>query len=439
MPELPELPEEFDLEPSSAEEMEQLRFTKTVESIKNRCIKAGIKYEELSDDIFGFHLLIKFPSGRQERNVFVTDLDEAEALLSQPFEKFVFIAGYDAACSYDDDTIEALIIPNQSSLAFRRRLFGVSPTEEVNPGQQVLEIGPAAFDENAKLEIHLGSARISSLLARTGLRPSLVIKGIHIRTHDRALEVLEAIANSLFFEIDVRFNLPLSLLRARTRVPRPITKSDELARKPLQFPADRYDKQAASLYWYGRMAIGMPLLRFLAFYQTIEFYFPVYSERDAIKYVRGLLKQPSFSIYDDKSVSQLLSAFRGGRASAFGDERSQLRATLQSCLSAEGVREFLIADEQANSFFSTAAQWKSISDVQIPIHRADADLRNDIADRIYDIRCKIVHTKSDSPSSRNNELLLPFSREADLLIFDIELAQYVARQVLIMSSSKLTF
>lgn len=63
-----------------------------------------------------------------------------------------------------------------------------------------------------------------------------------------------------------------------------------------------------------------------------------------------------------------------------------------------------------------------------------ADLRNDVADRIYDIRCKIVHTKNDLREGEP-ELLLAFSAEAQRLDFDIELVQYVARSVLIAGSS----
>lgn len=63
-------------------------------------------------------------------------------------------------------------------------------------------------------------------------------------------------------------------------------------------------------------------------------------------------------------------------------------------------------------------------------------MRNDIAERIYDIRCKIVHTKDVAESrDQTGNLLLPFSKEAEGLTFDIELIQYVARQVLIASST----
>jgi hypothetical protein len=58
----------------------------------------------------------------------------------------------------------------------------------------------------------------------------------------------------------------------------------------------------------------------------------------------------------------------------------------------------------------------------------DDELVSRAAERIYEIRCKIVHTKDD----RNTEpgVLLPFSREADQLGPEIDLVEFVARRVL---------
>src|ERR1019366_1841188 len=285
MPELPELPEDFEPEETSAD-LELQDSTKAFEAVKDRCLKADVKCEEGSDEAIGRHLVVTLPSGRQERKVYVMDLEDAQALLKQPFEKFLFISGYDAICSYDEDFIEASINPSNTAV-FRRRLFGISSNQEFDPTTQVAEIRPVTAHSTQKMLIHLASTRLSAVLVSYGPRPSLVIENVQIHTHDRALEVLENVANSLFFEVDVRFNMPLSLARARVRTPRPIPRSDKLVRKPLQFPTDKYDKQAASLYWYGRMATGMPLLRFLAFYQTIEFYFPIYSQHEAIKHIRA--------------------------------------------------------------------------------------------------------------------------------------------------------
>jgi hypothetical protein len=118
----------------------------------------------------------------------------------------------------------------------------------------------------------------------------------------------------------------------------------------------------------------------------------------------------------------------------YGDERSQLRATLNECLEPGALRAFLTDSEERAKYFSSKTD--SLTDQKIQIRNPDADLRNDVADRIYDIRCKIVHTKSGGPRGEV-ELLLPFSKEAELLYADIELIQFVAREVLVSASTPL--
>ena len=174
------------------------------------------------------------------------------------------------------------------------------------------------------------------------------------------------------------------------------------------------------------------MLQFLAFYQSIESDFPTYSQAEARRRVRNILRNPSFRLDRDADVGRILIALQStGRG--FGDERAQLRATLVECVSATGLREFLTASEERQAFFS--ARTKGLTDRKLPISNADADLRNDVADRLYEIRCKIVHTKSGGDGEV--ELLLPFSKEAELLYQDIELVQFVAREVLVAASTSL--
>ncbi len=231
------------------------------------------------------------------------------------------------------------------------------------------------------------------------------MKGV-VRYSRRGVTLLELVADALFFEIDVRFDITLGLRRGYNRQQiRPLSPADELSRKPLQFPEYRYEKHPISLYWYARRGLGMPLLQFLAFYQTIEYYFPMYSRNEAIKRVRAFLKDPSFHVHSDGDVSRLLSSLDPGRSGGLGDERAQLRATIIQCVEAGDLREFLESDERLSRFYKTQAEWKTISDKKILIGNLDADLRNDIADRIYDIRCKIVHAKGDGGPAKAEALL----------------------------------
>jgi len=175
----------------------------------------------------------------------------------------------------------------------------------------------------------------------------------------------------------------------------------------------------------------MPLLQFLAYYQVIEFYFFSYSQEEARRKVRNILKDPTFRTDRDTDIAKVLGAVNV-KGRGYGDERSQLRATLQACIDSNSLREFLSENDDRKEFFSN--KQKGLANHKVPINNPEADLRHDVADLIYEIRCRIVHTKGDNREG-DVDLLLPFSKEAELLYHDIELMQYVARQVLINASS----
>jgi len=176
----------------------------------------------------------------------------------------------------------------------------------------------------------------------------------------------------------------------------------------------------------------MPLLQFLAYYQVIEYFYPVYSQAEAHRKLKSILKSPTFRSERDSDISRVLAAIHVTRSGAYGDERSQLKATLTECVDPDVLRNFLVEDAERKTFLSSKT--KGLTDHKLLIETAGADLRSEVAERLYEIRCKIVHTKVDSRTGEL-ELLLPFSKEAEQLSYDIELAQFLAQQVLIASST----
>ncbi len=100
------------------------------------------------------------------------------------------------------------------------------------------------------------------------------------------------------------------------------------------------------------------------------------------------------------------------------------------------LRHFLSTAAERVDYFS--GKIKCLKSTPIPINDPKADLRNAVANRIYQIRCRIVHAKGES-GDVENEPILPFSDEAELLYHDIALVQYIARQVLIRASRPLQF
>jgi hypothetical protein len=178
----------------------------------------------------------------------------------------------------------------------------------------------------------------------------------------------------------------------------------------------------------------MPLLQFLAFYQTLEFFFPMYSQSEAQRRVRNILRDPGFSNSRETDLARLVGAVRAGHGQGFGDERSQLRATIAECVDPLDLRQFIEENAARAEFF---AKNKDITTRRLVLAGTTSDLRNDVADRVYDIRCKIVHTKAGGQEGEV-DLLLPFSKEAEALEYDIELIQFLARRTLITSGSPLS-
>jgi hypothetical protein len=426
----------IDLQDDNEKEEDPSEVAAAEEQIVERCKAIQIPVEVRGSSADGVSFLaVGMPCGKERRWLSLWGLERLKEFLAIPFEKYTFLGSYEAVCSYKEDYIEASIeaINRGSVFLLIRRLFKRNTMSEIDLADQRLEIADSSGMPRKVIIEQLSSDL--SILTRSRRRYGLAIRisGFGATRHDQALGLLERISNSLFFQIDMTQNLPLCLVRGRSSSRRRVSGVRSPVRAELEFPQMEYNEVPMSLYWYARSASGMPLLQYLAYYQTIEYYFPMYSHADAIRKVRNELKNPAFRRDSDDDLSRIVSAVRaGGSSGGFGDERSQLRATILECLDPDELRLFLVSDQERKEFFSSAA--KSLTAQRVPINKVGADLRTEIADRIYDIRCKIVHTKGGGQEA-NVELLLPFSKEAESLYFDIELIQYIARKVLIAASA----
>ncbi|MGA1998445.1 MAG: hypothetical protein ABSG52_00505 [Terriglobales bacterium] len=401
--------------------------------VETRCKAAGLPAENV---LLGPDALLKvgMKCARDVRWLYLSD-ERVVEFSSIPFEKWVFLATFDAICSYEDSYIEAWIRPSSpgfvpSSFAYRKLFGPENPRDpfDYTTVKIVLEPPQTGFP---RIEISAPSDVFGKLMPLGGRRLTLKVSGCKVSTHDEAVALLKKAAGSTFFQIDLLSDIPLALERARRRAitRRPRRKVDLAA--DLQYPKTELDDAPLSLYWYGRSASGMPLLQFLAFYQVIEFYFPVYSQAEAQRKLKAMLKDPTFRGDRDADIAKLLSSIYVSRSGSFGDERSQLRATLMECVDSQSLRNFLESYPDRKEFYLAKA--KGLPYHKVPLANPTADLRSDVADRMYDIRCKIVHTKNDAREG-GVDLLLPFSQEAEQLSFDIELAQYVAQLTLIAGS-----
>lgn len=397
----------------------------------DRCTAAKIEVQTRKlDDAGVTYTSIAIPSGREKRWVGATG-ERLERLLAIDFENYVFLQGFEAICCYSKGTIEVGLrgVPVGSFSTIRQLLISAGG----NGDERQLVVRPPDGSENRPTYLIGDSSEEYSALAQMPgplNRLTLTLKGLSIVNHDHAVEVLLKYGNSILFQIDLLINHSFTLQREIIRRFRVARKRSAVA--PVQYPNVEYDNSPLSLYWYARSARGMPLLQFLAYYQCIEFYFPTFSKAEARRKIALLLKDPTFRADRDSDVARLLSAISISRSGGMGDERSQLRATISECLNPEELRAFF-DDDKARSDFFRGKQKNGVH--KIPLANETTDLRDDVADRIYNIRCRIVHTKDSEQHSGG--MILPFSDEADTLVFDIELANFLSQKILIATSSLL--
>ncbi|HGF5079348.1 TPA: hypothetical protein ACVOZB_004407 [Vibrio diabolicus] len=255
---------------------------------------------------------------------------------------------------------------------------------------------------------------------------TLKIHGCGIQHHDKALEVIVTILAAICFEFDCKTNVPLMLAVEKThplRTPVQANRNFTLAKV-----SQKYDNEALSLYWYAQSAIGMPLLQYLAFYQVVEFYYPIYSELAAQKKVGNLLKDPCFNCHSTKDIARVFNIVKSTSSSR--SELSQLEATIRECVEPSVLRDWLVSDSKREEFFRSKNAAK-LSRFKINSNVEDDDLLSQMWQRFYNIRCRIVHTKG---AEGDLDVLHPQSKEIHYLDHDIELAKFLAHRVLIASS-----
>ncbi|MEP0941451.1 MAG: hypothetical protein ABJH63_01075 [Rhizobiaceae bacterium] len=412
-----------------------------IKRAKDAGLETQTREVDYEDDI-SVYSYVFFPAGKEGRRISVSSPERAALLLSIEFESFSFLADYEAIADLKKGEIEAAIIsrePYGSSMLERRLGFTQISMGDEEGGSEEEDkfVLRAERSDGVSVEISEGTEELAALALRPRMRRGLSLK-ISLggeRKYTSALNALETISNSLFLQLDIEKRVALALrktLRRRGPVRPRGFNSDEPS--SIQFPAFEYDKAPISLYWYAKSARGMPLLQFLAYYQVVEYYFPNFAKLEAVRGARKILKHPNFRVDRESDLTKLVATISGsGRIGS--SEREQMKVTVLEVLSLDDVKQFFEDNEEISEILGK--KQKGITDKTVNIVRKDHDHRPDIAELLYDIRCRIVHTKNgfDDPQS---EMILPFSDAEENMWAYSELMQFLAQNALIRSSSVLS-
>lgn len=400
---------------------------------------SNVEYEALHDEESHRvgRLVIKLPDGAEGLRVVLTPASSA-SLRRVDFAELFAVAPFEAIYYRPAKRLEATISTRPMPLSMLARRIPGMTTSENAEHESMLYVG-----QNYRASMSVSGDRYTiSMSDATDMYHALLsrhrrivftvkLEGIDLVKPSHALEALDTYIKSFFFDLDARYNIPLQLRERRDTAYRPIS---DISRDPPSFPKNMYASGALELYMYGRAARSLPLLEFLAYYQAIEYFFPVFARRETIQRVRATMRDPRFNVGDDLHISRVIehAAAAGTRGSS---ERIQLRDTVRACIDSGFVEDFVRRDDAIQKHFTHKEQ--AVQGVRrLILHEGQPDYRDQVADRVYDIRCRVVHTKGDG-GAEGLELLLPSSPEAHALRYDIDLLREIARRVIISQSEAL--
>ncbi|MET8148009.1 hypothetical protein ACIBSW_13840 [Actinoplanes sp. NPDC049668] len=286
------------------------------------------------------------------------------------------------------------------------------------------------------LEISIPSATMAARYYRAanGLRPIAIPRSISAKvrfsegkTIINAVDLAKKIVTAFFFELAVtgrgvyRFHEPLKDRRNRSRIA--LQPKDRVVRFPPQF----IEAPAVALFIAAKEAQS-PLNEYLSYYQSVEYYLPFSDERSNIDRLRREIFSPGFDLNNNQSLLNLARAI--GRQSA-KSERESFRALLQFALPEDKATTiFDLLNNQHKGHFAKNGPIKDIGLIHNNAeNKQQPPLTLQFAERIYDLRCRIVHSKVAGGSTEKDPLY-PTNPEVDDLAPDIELIRQVAIEVI---------
>ncbi|MGW4249075.1 hypothetical protein, partial [Nocardia sp. NPDC004722] len=202
---------------------------------------------------------------------------------------------------------------------------------------------------------------------------------------------------------------------------------------PLTMTLNDYDPIATSYYIHAKRSESVPIAAYLGYYQSVEYFFRRYALRSAIALLQRCMKNPTFTVWNDGQAANLISAL-SDEIKETQRELPQLKSVLTFCVSPDGLLEFLESDGSLRDHLRRKDRLPGIAPIGNGLQ--GQELVDRIAERIYQLRCQIVHSKGENQKGESI-LLLPDSNAANYVREDLKVMRYIARTVVWASADRI--
>ena len=240
-----------------------------------------------------------------------------------------------------------------------------------------------------------------------------------VADRDELAQQSEAIARSLIYELNFRNHVIVELDARPAGTDSAVTRWAPEVSGRIRYPRTSLVEEVANRFGFASQASSDPPQAFLSYYQALEYFVPSALRQSAMEEIRRELRDPGF---DDSSATSLLRIIEAAARPVAANEPYQLRIAIKEFVRTSRLEEFF--DRNWGNYFSARGPIKHVPHIS---RNADQNLSDQVADRVYQIRNRIVHAKKDR---RYPPALLPRSTEANALMPDVLLVRLLATEAI---------
>ena len=199
-----------------------------------------------------------------------------------------------------------------------------------------------------------------------------------------------------------------------------------IPRNNIDIPYRKYIDEVVQYYIDGNAA-RVPNIKFLSFYNVLEFYFDKVYLDDKCKKIQNIITNPKFNHNNLSHYKKILEVFDIKKAKNLEKtnitEFDSLKLLIEKYIDLNEFRNFL---NEYRYYIENDAY--KINDTKFSLSDSDENLISKISKRIYQIRNALVHSKDTE-----NVRYVP--RKDDAYIYnEIELIKYLAEEIIIATS-----
>lgn len=225
----------------------------------------------------------------------------------------------------------------------------------------------------------------------------------------------EKLSDSFTFSVGYNLSIPIIDFTSKYKeiVPTRLDYND------IQAPQRTYDKNLLQ-YYQQALSSDNSTIKFLSYYNCLEYFFRKVADEKIRTDIKLKILNPSFNINDEKSVDKIINCF--DEYESQDNEKDHLKLVLN---------KFIDKKELLNDLKNCGNDCDKILNKKVNFANADQvndgkNFNNHLANRIYDIRNALVHSKEGLSNS-----FIPFKKSHERELKDeLIVIRLVAEQII---------